>query len=268
MNVAAQYAGALLATAKRDARIYSTYRLRLGSQILGTLLTLTIFFYVSKLVRSHAVGHHATYYEFVVIGLLTMAVLQAGLTLSELVRMELLAGTFERLLISPLGPVGGALSISVFPIALAIVLSGIMLAVAAGVYGVPIDTAGIPLALLVSVLGGVAFAAIGLLFVAGLLAFKSSTGATWAIAALSLSAGVYFPAALFPGWIRWVSQIQPLTPAVDLLRRVLVHTASQRPVWLELVKLGGFALVLMPVAMAALWQAVKLARRRGTIMEY
>lgn len=268
MRVLAQYAQATLATVKRDARIYVSYRLRLVSQTLGMLFTLTIFFYVAKLVRADALGHGDSYYEFVVIGIVATAVVNSALGLSELVRMELLAGTFERLLISPLGPVAGALSMAVFPVVFATVFAGIMLAVAAVIFSLPINLAGIPLALLVSALGAVAFAAIGLLFVGGLLAYKSSMGAVWVMAGLSLLGGVYFPVALFPGWIRWLSEVQPLTPAVGLLRHALVRTPSVEPVWLELVKLVGFAAVLLPISGAVLWQAVKLSRRRGTLMEY
>jgi ABC-2 type transport system permease protein len=268
MNVLSGYAQAMLATVKRDATIYISYRLRVASQILGMLFTLTIFFYVAKLVRPDAVGRHGSYYVFVVVGIVTMAILDSALNLSQLVRMELLAGNFERLLISPTGPVAGAVAMAVFPIAFAVVFAGFMLALAAGLYGLPIALAGIPLALLVAILGAVAFAAIGLLFVAGLLAYKSSMGATWVVAGLGLLGGIYFPIVLFPAWIRWVSDVQPLTPAVDLLRHLLVRTTSIQPVWLELLKLGGFVVVLTPVAGAVLWQAVKLGQRRGTIMEY
>jgi ABC-2 type transport system permease protein len=252
----------------RDASIYFSYRLRLAAQLLGTLFTLMIFFYVAKLVRADAVGHGADYYEFVVVGIATLAILEAGLTVSQLVRMELVAGNFERLLISPFGPVAGAMSMAVFPIAFATLFAGLILALAAVLFGVPIHIAGIPLGLVVVAFGGVAFAAIGLLFVGALLAFKSAMGATWVMAALGLLGGIYFPVKLFPEWIRWASEVQPLTPAADLLRHLLLGTPTTEAAWLELLKVAGFAAVLMPVAAAILWQAVKISRRRGTIMEY
>jgi ABC-type multidrug transport system permease subunit len=104
--------------------------------------------------------------------------------------------------------------------------------------------------------------------VGGLIAYKSAMGATWVLAALGLLGGIYFPVKLFPAWISWASQVQPLTPAVDLLRHLLVGTPSTQPPWLELLKVSGFAAVLMPISAAVLWQAVKISRRRGTLMEY
>jgi ABC-2 type transport system permease protein len=104
--------------------------------------------------------------------------------------------------------------------------------------------------------------------VAGLLAFKSATGATWVIASLGLLGGAYFPIKLFPSWIRWASEVQPFTPAVDLLRHLLLGTRPLQPVWLEFLKLGGFTAVLIPASTAVLWLAIQSSRRRGTIMEY
>jgi ABC-2 type transport system permease protein len=268
MTVAAQYMGAIVATVKRDALIFLSYRLRFVTQVMTMLLTLTMFYYVAKLVRPDAVGQAGHYYAFVVVGIVSMAILTSALNVSELVRQELMAGNFERMLISPLGPVGGAMSIAVFPVAYSTMFAGVMLSLATAFYGVPVRPAGIPLALPVAALGAVALGAIGQVFVAGLLAFKSAMGATWVLALLGLLGGVYFPVVLFPGWIRWTSEVQPFTPAVDLLRHLLVATPSAQPVWLELAKIAGFTAVLLPGAAAVLWYAVKIARRRGTIMEY
>lgn len=197
-----------------------------------------------------------------------MAVLTSALNTSQVVRAELMAGNFERILISPLGPVGGVVAVAAFPIVYATLFAALMLTLAAGVFGVPVHPVGIPPALGVAMLGALAFAAIGLFFVAALFAYKSAMGVTWVIAALGILGGVYFPITLVPGWIRWVSEVQPFTPAVDLLRHLLVNTPSIQPVWLELLKLAGFTAVLMPASAAALWFAVNVSRRRGTIMEY
>lgn len=268
MTVAADYLSAMFATVRRDATIFFSYRMRFVTQILTMLFTLTMFFYVAKLVRPDAVGPHGAYFAFVVVGIVTMAVLTSALNTSEVVRMELMAGNFERILISPLGPVAGVMSLAIFPIAYSTVFAGTMLTLAVAFYGVPLDPLGIPLALPVAALGAGAFAAIGLVFVGGLLAFKSAMGASWVIAALGLLGGVYFPVKLFPAWISWASEVQPFTPAVDLLRHLLVGVPSAEPVWLELVKLGGFTALLMPGSALVLWLAVGLSRRRGTIMEY
>lgn len=268
MRSLSEYLQAVIATVKRDARISLSYRLRLVAQILGGLLTLTVFFYVAKLARPDAVGHRASYYPFLVVGILALAMVESGLNLSLLVRLELVAGNFERILISPFGPIGGVLAMAVFPITYATVVSGITLLLAAAIYAVPVNISAVPAALVVAAMGGTAFAALGVLFVAALIAFKSSSGPVWVIAGLGLLGGIYFPVALFPGWIRWASDVQPLTPTVDLLRHLLVGAPSIEARWLELLKLFGFVAVLLPLSGVVLGQAVGLSRRRGTIMEY
>jgi ABC-2 type transport system permease protein len=197
-----------------------------------------------------------------------MAILTAALNAAQLVRMELSAGTFERVMISPVGPVAGVIALSAFPILYAIALAGVTLAAGAGIFGFPVHIAEIPPALAVAGLAALAFTCIGVLFVAGLIAFKSAMGATWAIAGLSLLGGVYFPLTLFPGWAQRIGDVQPFTPALDLLRHLLLGTDLVQPAWVDLVKLGGFTAVLMPVSVVILWRAIHLARRRGTITEY
>jgi len=268
MTLVVDFLDAVAATVKRDAAIFASYRLRFVSQILAMLFTLTMFFYVSKLVRPGAVGPHGSYYAFAVVGIVIMSVLTSALSTSQVVRMELMQGSFERLLISPLGPVGGVVAVAAFPILYSMVFAGVMLALSVGIFGIPLHVLGIPAALVIAALGAVAFACIGLLFVAALLAFKSGQGGTWAIAALTLLGGAYFPIRLFPGWIRWTSEVQPFTPTVDLLRHFLVGTPTVQPVWLEIVKLGAFTAVLIPLSAAALSFAVSWGRRAGTITEY
>jgi ABC-2 type transport system permease protein len=267
-KLGSRYASAFAATFKRDLLIFLSYRTRVISQIVSMLFALSIFYYVSKLVRPDAVGPHGRYYAFVVVGIVGMGVLTSAINISQIVRAELMSGNFERILISPLGPVAGVISLALFPIMYATVFAGAMLMLASAIFSVPVHVAGIPPALLVGALGSLAFASIGLLFVAGLVVYKSSLGSTWIVAGLGLLAGVYFPVKLLPEFTHWIPEVQPLTPAVDLLRHLLVGTRTLQPVWLELLKLGGFTIVLMPLSAATLWLAVDISRRRGTILEF
>jgi hypothetical protein len=62
--------------------------------------------------------------------------------------------------------------------------------------------------------------------------------------------------------------VQPFTPTVELLRNVLVGTPLPQPFWVELLRVGAFALALVPVAVVGLRLALRIARRNGTLMEY
>ena len=262
------YLDAVAAVVRRDMRIFLSYRFRWLTRILGTLLTLTTFYYVSKLARADAVGSHASYFAFLLVGIVALPVLTGAMTVAQFVRQELVAGNFERLIVSPTGPVIGILAMLIFPLAFALLLAAITMALGIALFGVHVELGGIPLTLGVMALGCIAFASIGLLFVAALIAFKSAAGVTWVIAGLGLVGGVYFPISLFPGWIRWAGSVQPLTPTIELLRHLLVGTPLAHAAWADWLKLGAFAAVLLPVATYILSQALKLSRAQGTIMEY
>lgn len=268
LTVTGGYCDAICATVKRDLTIFLSYRMRVVSQMAAMLLTMTMFYYVSKLVRPGVLGPRGTYFAYVVVGIISLAALTAALNTAQLVRMELFAGTFERPIVSPLGPAGGAVALAVFPILYALALSGCMLVVAAMVYGFPVALGGIPAALGISAVAAVTFAAIGLLLVAALIAFKSAMAASWVLAGFSILGGVYFPTTLFPRWIQWLAEVQPFAPAVDLIRHFLLNTAPAHPVWEELAKLVGFTALLIPLAAIALRLAVRHSRRRGTLLEY
>lgn len=268
LRVTGGYLDAAGATVRRDLTIFLSYRMRVVSQVATMLLTMTMFYYVSKLVRPGVVGPQGAYFAYVVVGIVALATLTAALSTAQLVRMELFSGTFERPIVSSIGPVGGAVTLVVFPVLYSLALSGLMLVVAAVVFDFPVQLAGIPAALGVSALAAVSFGAIGLILVAGLLAFKSAMAASWVIAGLSIVGGVYFPMTLFPVWVRWLTEVQPFTPAVDLIRHALLGTTLAHPLWQELAKLAGFTVLLVPLAMLALRLAVRHSRRRGTLLEY
>ena len=98
--------------------------------------------------------------------------------------------------------------------------------------------------------------------------WKQNTGAAWVMAGITLIAGFYFPVALLPGWIEWASHVQPFTPAVGLLRHLLLGIELGHSAWHDTLKLAAFAAVLLPLSIAGLVAAVRVTRRRGTILEY
>ncbi len=255
---------------KRDLLIFMSYRTRLLSTLMSRVVGLILFYYVSRLVASKAVGSSDDYFAFVVVGLIIFGVLTSTLvTPVTTLRAELQAGTFERMVVSPFGAVRSIASLLAFPLALSVVLGLLSLVFAGVAFGLELRWDTVPLAIPVAALGALAFAPFGLAMTAAVVVFKqTNAGATLIITAVSLFAGVYFPISLLPGWIRWVSDVQPFTPAVDLLRNLLVGTHLHGSAVAELAKLAGFAVVTFPLALLLLRFAVNRSRTRGTIIEY
>lgn len=259
-----------LAVVRRDFKLALSYRLRFATQLLSAFFSLTLFYYLSRLVQVEAFESPDAYYAFAVVGLIILQVLNSTLASPPgLLRQELVAGTFERIVLSPFGAVGGAIAMMIFPFLYSLVTGIVMLGFAALAFGLDVEWATVPLVVPVAALGAMSFAPFGVGLLAMVLVVKQvAAGTTWIIAGISLIAGLYFPVTLLPDWIEWASDVQPFTPAVELLRHLLVGTDLTDPLWLDLARLAGFAAVLLPLSVLTLRAAIRTSRRRGTIIEY
>jgi ABC-2 type transport system permease protein len=267
--MARAYVAAAAGVLRRDAAIFASYRFGPLGRLASTAFSIVIFYYVSRLVRVQLFATPDAYFSFVVVGLVIFGVLTATLGVaSATLRQELVAGTFERFVLSPFGAVGGIVSMMLFPCGYSLVLAAATIAIALP-FGLDIQWTTAALAIPCALLGTLAFLPFSIVIAAATLVFKQAGAAAhFAVAGISVVAGLYFPVSLLPGWIEWTANVQPFTPAANLLRHELVGTAAAGNPWVDAAKLAGFALVLVPAALLLLRGAVGIARRRGTIVEY
>lgn len=260
---------AALGVVRRDALLYFSYRSQVFTQIFSLFINLSLFYFISRLLTSKTFGTPDEYFAFVVIGLVIMDVLVSTLGQAPgAVRQELVAGTLERLIVSSFGVRNGIVAMLLFPIVASFVTGTVILAIAAVVFGMPIASTA-PLAIPVAVLGIFAFAPFSLGLVAAVIAFKqTASGIGFLTSGLAIVGGLYFPVSLLPGWVRWASDVQPFTPAADLLRHLLVDAPLQSSVLVDVVKLFAFGAVLLPVSLFMLRRSIVFGQRRGTIIEY
>jgi ABC-2 type transport system permease protein len=264
----ADVAGAL-AILRRDYTIFRSYRLRFVSEVVAASLGVALFYYVSRLVSGGGFESSDEYFAYAVVGLAVLEVLTAALMAMPLsLRQELVAGTFERPLVSAFGPVQCILAMSIFPFLIAFLSAMITIAVGWLVFGMPIEWTTAPLALPAAVLGYVAFLPFAVLLTGAVFVVKRvGAGVGLLVACLSLVAGVLFPVALLPDWIEWLSHVQPLTPALDLTRYLVVGSPVDS-VWKPVLRLLAFIAVLLPISIALLQVCLRYAQRHGTVLEY
>ena len=269
MNAAAQRLRPALAVLRRDLLTAWSYRLQLVSQVFSGLGTLAIFYYVSRLVR---VGEFSPqqYFAFAAIGIMVFTIVNATLQLPQTgLRQELVAGTFERLLLAPWGSLSAIVSMLLYPMLYALITVVNLIWIGWLLFGLDVHWSTAPLSLPVIGLSLIAFAPFGILLLASVTLFKKTPpGTTYLVMGLALVAGLYFPVALLPDWIRWASDAQPLTPAVELLRWSLAGRPLQDPGWLPWAKLALFTALALPLSTLVLRAALRRSRRRGTILEY
>jgi len=257
------------AIVERDLVLFASYRLRFAAQGLAILFTTVLFYYVSRLVEVEPFDPDG-YFGFVVAGLVALELLTATVvSVPVTVRNELLAGTFERLATSPLGPTLGVLAMTVFPVLRSLVVGTATVLIAVVVFGLDLRWETVAAAPFAALLIAAAFAPLALLIAAGVLVFKQAgSAATFAVTGLSLASGAFFPVELLPAWLEWISEVQPLTPSLELLRHVLVGSEVEDGVGFAVLRLVGFAVVLLPPALLLLDAAVRRCRRDGTLTEY
>jgi ABC-2 type transport system permease protein len=257
------------AVVRRDIYIFVSYRTRFLTQLASALFSLTLFYYVSRLVHVRGFGSPAKYFAFVVVGLSLLSLIYSCFMTPALVRQELVAGTLDRLILSPFGAVRGIVAATLFPLLYSLALATISLALACIVFGLRLHWSTVPLAIPVIPLTLLAFIPFGLMFSALTIVVKQDNiGTTWVIAVLSLIGGLYFPIRLLPHWAQVAGRWQPFTPATNVLRHLLVGGPLTDPIGVSLLKLSAFAAVLLPTSIFALAAALRLGQRRGTIIEY
>ena len=254
---------------RRDAILFLSYRTQLVSQVVAPLFSLALFYYISRLLTGASIASPGGYFGYVVIGLVSVQILTISLgVMPTTVRQELISGTIERSLVSAHGPVNSIVGAMLFPMINALTSGALTLILAAVLFGLPL-AATAALAIPVALLGTLAFIPFALLLVAAVMAFKQvSSASQFLVTGVAIVGGLYFPIALLPGWIRWTSEVQPFTPATDLMRHLLVDTPLQHSAAVELLKLVGFAAVLLPLALVVLRRAIRYGQTSGTIAEY
>jgi len=263
------YRDAVLGVLDRDWTTFKSYRMQLITQIASVFFALALFHFISRLVHVQVFGSRNSYFSYVVIGMIIIEVLQSTLMVGSSLQGELVAGTFERVMISPFGPVAAVLSSMIFPFLSSFVGALITLFFGTVVFGLHVHWSTAALAIPIAFLAAGSFAAVGLIFCSSTVLFKRIIGgAGMLITGIALVSGLYFPIALLPGWISWFSNVQPFTPSVDLLRHVLVDTPLRQSASTDLLKLVGFLVVLFPTSVILLRGAMRLGMRRGTIIEY
>jgi len=254
---------------RRDAILFVSYRTQLVSQFLGPLFTIALFYYISHLLTAKTIHSPGGYFGFVIVGLVIVEILTLSVGIMPgTVRQELVSGTIERSLVSAHGPLNGILGSMLFPLLNAFVSGVITLTIAALIFGLPLASTA-PLAIPVALLGTLAFMPFALFLVALVMAFKQASSATtFIVSGLAIVGGLYFPISLLPEWIRWMSYVQPFTPATELLRNLLLSSPLAHPAIVELAKITAFALLLLPVGVLLLRAAIRYGQRSGTIAEY
>lgn len=259
---------------RRDAIIAMSYRASFVVQLLGNLLVLGVFYYIGKTIGDRSLpalaDYGGSYLAFLLVGIaLTDCVGVSLTTFANQIREAQLTGALEATLMSPVGLPRILVYSSLWGYFFSGVRFALYLLIGALLYGVDMADADIGSALAIFALTVLCFAGIGMFWASVVMLIKRGESImTVAGYLVILLSGVLFPVEVLPGWLRGLAEAVPLTHALSGMRLALLQGYDMHELMFELVKLAAFAVVLLAIGMGAFNQAVKIAKRRGSLTEY
>jgi ABC-2 type transport system permease protein len=257
----------------RDFRIEISYKAGFALGVIGTILNVAIYYFITRVFGSVAAPYLQTYggsyFAFVVIGVAFSDYMAVGIgATSSSLRSEQVTGTLELMLLSPTRLPVMLLSSSLWSYAFATVNVLVYLLMGAAL-GMSLGQANVPFALLSLLVAIVSFNALGFLAASLVLVIKYGNPLGWLIRVSSMVlAGVFYPVSVLPDWLHLIGQVLPLTHALELMRRSLLLGEGITELWGELLALTILTVVLLPLGLLACNLAIRFARMNGSLSHY
>ncbi len=174
------------------------------------------------------------------------------LVTSIAMQRERSSGTLERLLTTPMGKLDllagyvAAFSLS------AAAQAALACAVAFGFLGLTI-AGSLAWVIVIAVLGAILGVALGLLASAfAKTEFQAVQFMPVVVVPQLFLCGLLVPRDQLPTWLEWISNVLPLSYAVDALQQVSMHADATGQMWRDLAVMAGFAAAALSLAAATL----------------
>jgi ABC-2 type transport system permease protein len=196
------------------------------------------------------VGGNLNYFNFIAPGLLMMIVMMGAMTgIPRAISHEKEIGTFDGILAAPVNDLSIIMGKTVAQTIRGFIQGIIVLIIAILIFGVVIQPASLPLAFVMLFLGIFSFIGLGILLTS--LANNEETAMilmTVLQFPMMFLTGVFFPIQQMPWFMQWLSQILPLTYAVQAMRKVMILNAGLMDVLPEVVILVVFGAIMLAIA--------------------
>jgi ABC-2 type transport system permease protein len=264
----------LAAFFRRDLFVQLSYRLAFVTDWFALVVQIVMFSFVSKMVDESTLpliaGKRPSYLEFVIVGITITSFIGVGVSrlVSALGREQSL-GTLEVLLLTPTHPITVQLGSVAYDLLYVPIRTAIFILLASLVFGIDIHLRGLlPAVLVISAFIPVVWG-IGMATAAARLTYRRASSVSgFAMTALTLTSGAYFPLKLFPGWVQGFAEANPIALALRAMREALiggVGYTEAMPEVIQLLCMGGITVLIGVVAFTA---AVERERRLGTLGLY
>jgi len=260
---------------KRDMRSELSYRFAFFMQIFQILLTVIALYFIARLLGGEAVSKHLAqyggdYFAFAIIGIAFFGYYNVGFTsFVRSLRTAQTTGTLEAMLSSPSEISTIIICSSLWDYLMATFRILVFLIAGSLFVDSSLGQGNYPVALLTLILTVISASALGVLSASFIVVLKRGDPITWFFQSLSaLLGGVYFPITVLPDWMQLLSHLLPTTYALRVMRLALLQGASFATVASDILVLGLFSLLLMPLSLFAFRYAVRRAKIDGSLTHY
>ena len=187
--------------------------------------------------------------------------------LTETVSWERWEGTIEYTFMSPLRRSAHLLGSAAFAVLYALVRAVLLFAVVALFFDLSMPRADFLTAIVVVLVGSIAFAGIGMM-TAVLPLISPEKGAQLGYIAqgvLLVVSGVYYPVEVLPAWMQSIAAVSPATYALTGARDAILDGAGLGSMLSELVALVAIGAIAVPIGLALFAAGERYAKRHGKL---
>jgi ABC-2 type transport system permease protein len=187
--------------------------------------------------------------------------------LTETVAWERWEGTIEYTFMAPLSRPVHLLGMGLFAVGYGVIRAGLLFGIVAALFGLSLPDANFAGALVVLVVASISFLGVGMM-TAVLPLISPEKGAQLGFVAqgvMLVVSGVYYPVAVLPSWMQWVSTISPATYALRGIRRAIIEGAGLGVLWADIWPLLAIGVVAVPLGLEIFRRGEVYAKRHGKL---
>jgi ABC-2 type transport system permease protein len=250
---------------KRDLVTDLSYRLSFALEAIHIVITVAAYYFWASLLGSKKLDGYDSF-PFIIVGLTVNAYMTTCFVcFAQAIRGSQLTGTLKAVLTTSTSPAEFLVFSSGYPFARA-TLDAIAYAFGGLVFGLSLAQGNVIAAALIFAASILAFSSIGLISATFTLLFKRGDPLLWLFGSSSwLLGGVMYPNSVLPSPLRHFAKLLPITHAVKGLRAAVLSRASVADILPEVGALTLFAIVGLPLSLAAFKIGLARAKIAGTL---
>lgn len=263
-----------LAFIKKDFLTEISYRFAFLFHIFGIFTWILIFYFIDRLFGSkiapHLKPYGVNYFSYVLLGIALFTYVGTSVgSFATRIRNEQLMGTLEALLATPIKISTIIISMGIWGFIWASISVLAYLIFGAFLFSVDLTHTNLLSVFVILVLTITSFSGLGLSAAGFIMILKRGQPVTWAVTTLfELLGGVYFPIAVFPGWLQIISHILPITYSVRAMQLAVYKGYSLQSLSSDIIALLIFSIILLPLGLLSFKWAVKRAKINGSLGHY